>query len=107
MFALLWLAPPVAAQEEGVYVDPGSPTGKEYAIPFDSARRQADPSGGGAGVAPGAAPLFGVGIVASSGTSKSEGGSTREQAPTGRAGAAATAARSRAILPPRSRPRRR
>jgi hypothetical protein len=63
---LLCTAPATIAQEEGVFVDPGSPTGKEYALPLDSARREADPSGGGTSAAPGTAPLFGAGIVASS-----------------------------------------
>lgn len=48
-----------AAQEDGVFVDPDSPAGKEYAIPFDEARREA---GGGSGGAPGSAAPFGEGI---------------------------------------------
>jgi hypothetical protein len=36
------LAPAGAsAQDDGVTVDPGSPTGREYAIPLDQARREA------------------------------------------------------------------
>lgn len=87
LLSLIWLAPAAVAQEEGVFVDPGSPTGKEYAIPLDSARRQADPSGGSAGAAPGSAPLFGAGIVAAggSGAGSETGGSAGEHAPTGRA----------------------
>ena len=76
-----WLAPAAVAQEEGVFVDPGSPTGKEYAIPFESARREADPSGGSAGAPPGTAPLFGAGIVASG---ASAGGTDEQPAGTGR-----------------------
>jgi cobalamin biosynthesis Mg chelatase CobN len=34
-------APVAVAQEPGVTIDPGSPTGKEYAIPVQSARQQA------------------------------------------------------------------
>jgi hypothetical protein len=33
-----------AAQEDGVIVDPNSPTGKEYAIPLDKARRDSGTS---------------------------------------------------------------
>jgi hypothetical protein len=69
LLSLIWLAPAAVAQEEGVFVDPDSPTGKEYAIPLDSARRQADPSDGSAGAAPGSAPLFGAGIVRAGGGS--------------------------------------
>ena len=71
VLALLLLpAPAVAQQDDQVFVDPDSPTGKQYAIPLESARRQADPNGDGrlappggrpAGVAP--APLFGEGIA--------------------------------------------
>ena len=59
-----------AAQEPGVFfdpVDPDSPSGKEYAIPLESARRQADPRGApptGASRA-GSAALFGEGVLAS------------------------------------------
>jgi hypothetical protein len=63
IFALL--APAAWAQDDGVFVDPDSPTGKEYAIPLEEARRQADPSsGGGQKVQPGTrdSPLFGEGI---------------------------------------------
>src|SRR5215207_7689413 len=85
VLAMIWLAPAARAQEEGVFVDPGSPTGKEYAIPLDSARRQADPSGDGAGGAPESAPLFGSGIVTSPGVAESGSSPTaqpREQAHT-------------------------
>jgi hypothetical protein len=66
--ALLLLGTPGAAsaQERGVHVDPGSPAGKEYAIPIERARREA---AGGQKLAPAAAPtqtavvpLFGQGI---------------------------------------------
>jgi hypothetical protein len=63
----LTLAPFASAQERGVFVDPDSPAGKEYAIPLEQARGEAagDSSGReGGGVANGssAQPLFGVGI---------------------------------------------
>ena len=63
--ALLTLAAPAAsAQEGGVFIDPDSPAGTEYAIPLDQARREA--AGGNA--SPGSAPtgeqsLFGAGIT--------------------------------------------
>lgn len=66
----LWLAvPPQAlAVEPGVIVGPDDPAGVEYAIPLDSARR--DAAGGGSSgsrtgnVSP-SWPLFGVGITPS------------------------------------------
>jgi hypothetical protein len=63
----LVLAMPVAqAAEPGVFVDPSSPPGKEYAIPLDTARREAaGDAARTAAPADGApaAPLFGVGIT--------------------------------------------
>jgi hypothetical protein len=75
-FLILLLAPPSAAmaQGPGVFVDPDSPAGKEYALPLEEARREAAPdaSGPGAGTsgrdsgndasASTASPLFGEGI---------------------------------------------
>jgi len=51
----------VAAAEDEIFVDPGSPSGEEYALPVDSARKQA------AGDAQArsdnkSAPLFGEGV---------------------------------------------
>jgi hypothetical protein len=60
----------VSAQEPGVVVDPESPSGKEYAIPFERARRVADPRGpkSSAGArAAGASTLFGEGVSISDG----------------------------------------
>lgn len=37
------VAPPSSAQDEGVILDPSSPSGREYTIPLESARRGADP----------------------------------------------------------------
>ncbi len=62
--AVLVLAGPAQAQN-GVTVDPGSPTGKEYAIPLDAARRDAAPGGDGRRPLAGRqrdAPLFGEGV---------------------------------------------
>lgn len=50
------------AQEKGAHVDPDSPSGKEYKLPLEDARRDAAPglgSGHGGGGKP---PLFGTGI---------------------------------------------
>jgi hypothetical protein len=70
-----------SAQSGGVFVDPDSPSGKEYAIPLESARRQADPqapSGHAGGPAAAPATLFGEGVVSPSSTggksSSDEGG---------------------------------
>jgi hypothetical protein len=57
-------APPASAQEDGVFVDPDSPAGKEYAVPLEEARREASgaSAGGSSGDRGGGQPLFGVGI---------------------------------------------
>jgi len=67
--AILVAAMPAAsasAQGSGVTIDPDSPTGKEYAIPFETARRNATEGGGAELGTPqqGArsAPLFGEGV---------------------------------------------
>jgi hypothetical protein len=60
------LAAPAGAQEPGVVIDPDSPSAKEYALPFESERRNADPEQGpSARIVPGArsSPLFGAGIT--------------------------------------------
>jgi hypothetical protein len=67
--AVLLLLPAVAPAQ--VFVDPDSPTAKEYAIPLESERRQADPDvAPGEGVVQGerSSPLFGVGIEPGSGS---------------------------------------
>lgn len=53
------VAGPAAALESGVFIDPGSPAGKEYSVPLSVLRGAASgrPGGGGA-----TQPLFGVGI---------------------------------------------
>ncbi len=57
--ALLAPAAAAAAQDE-IFVDPGSPSGKEYALPIDSARRQAARDAGSTSSKK--APLFGEGV---------------------------------------------
>ena len=43
--ALLWPAAPAVAIDPGVVYEPGSPAGKEYAIPLEEARRDAGSRG--------------------------------------------------------------
>ena len=82
VLALLAIAAPAAAQDDGVVVDPDSPSGKEYAIPLENERRLADP-----GTEPGAptqqgartSPLFGAGI-SGSGTSGAGSGASGSSA---------------------------
>jgi len=61
VIASVAVAPVAVAQEDGVTVDPGSPSGKEYALPIDRARAQAA-KGGGSGSDAQKAPLFGEGV---------------------------------------------
>lgn len=60
-----------AQREPGVFLDPDTPAGKEYAIPLERARREAAGSGGSSlrrggseRAAAESAPLFGAGIAA-------------------------------------------
>jgi hypothetical protein len=65
--AALCLPSAALAADDGVSVDPNSPSGKEYALPIDRAR---DRAAAGTDVQPSAArpaghvPLFGVGVTA-------------------------------------------
>lgn len=57
-------APVASAQDDEIFVDPESPTGKEYELPIDRAREQAAPTTrkrSSRSAAP-AAPLFGEGV---------------------------------------------
>jgi hypothetical protein len=77
--ALLWAVPAAAQEggvhvEDGVHVDPDSPTGKEYAFPLAQARE--DNSGSRserAPTTPEQPPLFGEGVTPSRGGSGSPG----------------------------------
>jgi len=84
LLALLALAAPVRAQEEdGVYIDPDSPSGKEYQLPLESERRQADPSREPSdGIVQGArnSPIFGAGIVSRDDGEVAKNGSRRRTA---------------------------
>ena len=103
--ALLFSGAPSAVAEEGVTIDPGSPSGTEYQLPLQRAREEAAGSGssglsgsssGGtqSGSASGASsepPLFGVGVAkrtksgggtaAGAGTSKASGRASRGEGP--------------------------
>jgi hypothetical protein len=70
-------AGPSAAQP-GVHVDPGSPAGKEYALPLDQARRDGGSAGAGHKSQSGRSALFGEGIKPSPGhgAGKTGGGAT-------------------------------
>lgn len=58
--AVTWaVAGPAAALEPGVFIDPGSPAGKEYGVPLSVLRTAAS---GHASVGVTAPPLFGIGI---------------------------------------------
>jgi len=65
------IAPAAAAQEEGVTVDPNSPSGKEYALPIDRARAQAAQADK-KGSSPRKAPLFGEGVGGSAASAGGE-----------------------------------
>jgi hypothetical protein len=58
--AVTWgVTSPAVALEPGVYVDPGSPAGKEYSVPLSALRH----AGSGKGeTGDGAQPLFGIGV---------------------------------------------
>jgi hypothetical protein len=77
--ALALTTGPANAEEDGVFVDPDSPSGQEYKIPFESARRQADPRRAAPrSVASGADPatLFGEGVISPSAARKGRGSTT-------------------------------
>jgi hypothetical protein len=76
LIGLLALPATAQAQGRGVFVDPESPAGKEYAIPLEEARRQAAPDAESrAGGGDAASPLFGAGITRAPGASASGDGS--------------------------------
>jgi hypothetical protein len=62
--ALLAAGATPAGAQDGPVVDPNSPTGKEYALPLDTARREAAGVKGKAATKGESAPLFGEGIEA-------------------------------------------
>lgn len=64
---LALFASPAAAQDDDVQVDPDSPSGREYALPVDSARSQASKGSSTRRSAGQAAPLFGEGVRSGAG----------------------------------------
>jgi hypothetical protein len=73
----LTIAPGAGAQEPGVHVDPGSPTGKEYAIPLAQARGDAaQPQHGSGGSSSGGSSSGGSSSGGSSSGGSSSGGSS-------------------------------
>jgi len=83
----LAIAAPSLAQDEGVTIDPDSPSAKEYAIPLERERRQADPAReADARIEQGSrsSPLFGEGIESKRARSRNGRTPSRaETAPTG------------------------
>jgi hypothetical protein len=83
LMLVLALPATAAAQrnDDGVYVDPDSPTSKEYAVPAEEARRDASGGASGGSSAGGSdgggggaeAPLFGEGVDEESGKDGSAG----------------------------------
>lgn len=80
-------AAPAAAQGEGVFIDPGTPSSKEYVIPIEQARRDAAHGSNTPMITPGerSAPLFGEGVTP-------DGGATNAESSDGQTGGSATAA---------------
>ncbi len=69
---LALFVPLAAAQDDEVQVDPDSPSGREYALPVDSARSQAAKGSGTRRSAVQAAPLFGEGVRSGTGGGASD-----------------------------------
>ena len=100
-------AAPAAAQEPGVTIDPSSPSAKQYVLPLEGARRQADPKQRqSAPVQQGTtkSQLFGAGVTSSGSGGSGGGGSSAEFSTTGsgaKSGARSTTANGgKASLPP-------
>ena len=76
--AALTVAAPAPAQDDGVYVNPDSPSGVEYDLPLERARRDADPARQAGDAVPrqsrSAAP-FGAGVGEPEGSSGAGGDS--------------------------------
>lgn len=87
--ALALLIPPQQrAMAKGVFFDPDSPAGKEYALPLDQAREEAV-GGKSDGPAGKKAPLFGEGVSGRGSGPGASGGSTGGGSGADRAGAPA------------------
>ena len=100
VLASLLLAAPASAQEDGVFIDPDSPSAKEYSLPLESERRQADPEQEpSAGIVQGerSSPIFGTGIVRGDESERARSGSrsTQDDGPDSSRGGRAAAGRAR------------
>jgi len=85
-------AAPAVAQDEGVTIDPNSPSAKEYAIPLENERRQADPTqaaGGRIQQGSRSSPLFGEGIEPTGRDGTTQGGGGAAASGSGTAGTTA------------------
>lgn len=83
-------AAPSAALEPGVFVEPGSPAGKEYTIPLSALRGAAS---GHAALGDQPQPLFGIGITPARGASAARGAGTERSGSAGRGASSQSAAR--------------
>lgn len=81
------MAPVAAAQDDEIFVDPGSPSGKEYALPVESARQQAAKGAQDRSSSAQPAPLFGEGVDEAS-AGEQGGGAASGGGGTGRGGGA-------------------
>jgi hypothetical protein len=103
--ALAVIAPAAVAADDEIFVDPDSPSGKEYALPVDSARKQAAGAAQGAKDATAPTPLFGEGVEAAGSkattrTSKASGAGAKAGSDDGATAAAgASTARARTAAP--------
>jgi hypothetical protein len=87
--ALLFL-PQERAMAKGVFFDPDSPAGKEYALPLDQARDEAAGVGKSDGPAGERAPLFGEGVSAGQSGNGPRGGAGSNDADAAEGGGDAT-----------------
>jgi hypothetical protein len=78
--SVLGMASTAGAQSDEVFVDPDSPTGREYDIPLERVRRDAAPTApaGSDTYRSRTAPLFGEGITTSEAPQRSVGGSAED-----------------------------
>ena len=88
--ALTGVPAPGMAQEDGVFVDPDSPAGKEYAVPLEEARRNSrgrdGEEGGRSGATEYRSDAFGDGIDKGDGRGSGSNGDGRRGGSDGRSG---------------------
>jgi hypothetical protein len=65
-------ATPAVAQDDEVFIDPDSPTGREYEIPLERARRDASSATPSGDYRARTAPLFGEGIDPAAGSERGD-----------------------------------